>query len=118
MLVGNIFTALVKFRNSKNSYFINIKSMFLKLWHFKNFNKVFQVLVLVFDFNEFLEGVLHGNCHSLQLSCSFICSIACLFIHLLVFCSATNLLNHYLFIPSHPIHSFAEPHIHSAISSF
>jgi hypothetical protein len=48
-------------RNSKNSYFINIKPIYLKLWNFTNLNIVFPVLVLVFDFNESSEGVLHGH---------------------------------------------------------
>jgi hypothetical protein len=49
---------LVKFRISKNSYFINNKPTFLKLWIFTNF--YFPVAVLVFDFEEFSEDVLHG----------------------------------------------------------
>jgi hypothetical protein len=39
-----------EFRNSKFSCFIDIKPIFLKLW------------ILVFDFNESSEGVLHGHC--------------------------------------------------------
>jgi hypothetical protein len=36
--------------------------MFLKLRIFTNFNMVFPVLVLVFDFEEFSEEVLRGHC--------------------------------------------------------
>jgi hypothetical protein len=53
---------LVKFRISKNSYFINNKAIFLKLRIFTNFNTVFPVVVLVFDCEEFSKGVLHGHC--------------------------------------------------------
>jgi hypothetical protein len=35
-----------------------ISTIFLKLWIFTNRNTVFPVVVLVFDFNEFPEGVL------------------------------------------------------------
>jgi hypothetical protein len=52
---------LVKFRISKNSYLINNKPIFLKLRIFTNFNTVFPVVVLVFDFEEFSEEVLHGH---------------------------------------------------------
>jgi hypothetical protein len=41
--------------------FMTNKPIFLKLWVFTNFNMVFPVLVLVFDFEEFSEGVLHGH---------------------------------------------------------
>jgi hypothetical protein len=34
-------------------FFINIKPIFLKLWIFTDFDKVFAVEVLVFDFKEF-----------------------------------------------------------------
>ena len=34
------------------------KGIFFKIWIFTNFNMVFPVLVLVFDFEEFSEGVL------------------------------------------------------------
>jgi hypothetical protein len=44
-----------------NSYFINNKPIFLKLRMFTNFNTVFPVVVLVFDFEEFSEEVLHGH---------------------------------------------------------
>jgi hypothetical protein len=44
---------LVKFRISKNSYFINNKPIFLKLRIFTNFNTSFPVVILVFDFEEF-----------------------------------------------------------------
>jgi hypothetical protein len=43
------------------SYFINIKLIVPKLWIFTNLNMVFRVVVLVFDFNESSEGVLHGH---------------------------------------------------------
>jgi hypothetical protein len=46
---------LVKFRISKKSYFINNKTIFLKLRLFTNFNTVFLVVVLVFDVEEFSE---------------------------------------------------------------
>jgi hypothetical protein len=46
---------------SKNSYFINNKPTFLNLRNFTNFNTVFPVVVLVFDFEEFSEEVLHGH---------------------------------------------------------
>jgi hypothetical protein len=52
---------LVKFRTSKNSYFINNKPTFLKLRIFTNSNTVFPVVVLVFDFEEFSEEVFHGQ---------------------------------------------------------
>jgi hypothetical protein len=52
MLVGNA-----------NSYFINNKPIFLKHRIFTNFNTVFPVVVLVFDFEEFSEEVLHGHCN-------------------------------------------------------
>jgi hypothetical protein len=45
----------------KRYYFINIKPVFLKLWNFTNLNMVFPVVILVFDFNESSEGVLHGH---------------------------------------------------------
>jgi hypothetical protein len=44
------------------SYFINIKPIFLKLWIFTNLSMVFPVVLLVFDFDESSEGVLHGHC--------------------------------------------------------
>jgi hypothetical protein len=56
----------VQFRNSKSSCFINIKPIFLKLWIFTNFSMVFPVVVLVFDFNESSEGVLHGHSKSIM----------------------------------------------------
>jgi hypothetical protein len=56
-MLGNI----VKFRNSKIHNILDIKLIFLKLWIFTNFNTVFPVLVLVFDFEEFSEEVLHGH---------------------------------------------------------
>jgi hypothetical protein len=46
---------------SKTSYFMNNKPIFLKLRIFTNFNTVFPVVVLVFDFEEFSEEVLHGH---------------------------------------------------------
>jgi hypothetical protein len=52
----------VKFRNSKMSHFINIKPLLLKFWIFTYLNMVFPVVVIVFDFNESSEGVLHGHC--------------------------------------------------------
>jgi hypothetical protein len=66
MLVGNACPAtniqfLVKFRISKTSYFINNKPIFLKLRLFTNLNTVFPVVVLVFNFEEFSEEVLHGH---------------------------------------------------------
>jgi hypothetical protein len=45
------------FEFQKNSYFINNKPLFLKLMIFTNFNMVFPVVVLVFDFEEFSEEV-------------------------------------------------------------
>jgi hypothetical protein len=52
---------LVKFRIWKIHNVLDIKLIFLKLWIFTNFNTVFPVVVLVFDFEEFSEGVLHGH---------------------------------------------------------
>jgi hypothetical protein len=52
---------LVKFRISKIHNILDIKMIFLKLWILTNLNMVFPVLVLVFDFEEFSEGVLHGH---------------------------------------------------------
>jgi hypothetical protein len=52
---------LVKFRISKIQNVLDIKLTFLKLWSFTNFNTVFPVLVLVFDFEEFSEEVLRGH---------------------------------------------------------
>jgi hypothetical protein len=49
----------VKFRISKIHDVLDIKLIFLKLWIFTNFNTVFPVIV--FDFEEFSEGVLHGH---------------------------------------------------------
>jgi hypothetical protein len=40
---------------------LDIIPMFLKLWIFTNVNMVFPVIVLVFDFDEFSEAVLHGH---------------------------------------------------------
>jgi hypothetical protein len=51
----------VKFRISKIHNVLDAKGIFLKLWIFTNFNMVFPVLVLVFDFKEFSVGVLHGH---------------------------------------------------------
>jgi hypothetical protein len=53
---------LVKFRISKNSYFINNKQIFLKLWIVTNFNTAFLVVVLVFDFEKYSlpEQTLHA----------------------------------------------------------
>jgi hypothetical protein len=51
----------VKFRISKIHNILDIKLIFLKLWIFTNFNTVFPVVVLVFDFEEFSEEVLHGH---------------------------------------------------------
>jgi hypothetical protein len=48
-----------QFRISKIHNVLDIKLIFLKLWIFTNFNTAFPVLVLVFDFEEFSEGVLH-----------------------------------------------------------
>jgi hypothetical protein len=59
---------IVKCRNSTISYFINIKLIFFKLWIFTNRNMVFLVVVLVFDFNEFSEGVLHGYSYTIHYS--------------------------------------------------
>jgi hypothetical protein len=44
---------------NKKSYFININPTFLKLWICTHFNMIFPVVVLVFDFDEFSEGMLH-----------------------------------------------------------
>jgi hypothetical protein len=63
---------LVKCRISKNSYFINNKPIFLKLGIFNNFNTVFPVVVLVFDFEEFSEEVLHGHSIPIQFNWSWI----------------------------------------------
>jgi hypothetical protein len=52
---------LVKFRISNIHNVLDIKLIFLKLWIFTNFYTVFPVLVLVFDFEEFSEEVLHGH---------------------------------------------------------
>jgi hypothetical protein len=52
---------LVKFRISKNHKVPDIKLIFLKLCFFSNSNTVFPVVVLVFDFEEFSEEVLHGH---------------------------------------------------------
>jgi hypothetical protein len=69
---------LVKFRFKKN-YKVpaaDIKLIFLKLWIFTNFNTVFPVLVLVFDFEEFSEGVLHVNSvESLFVYCTYCCEL-------------------------------------------
>jgi hypothetical protein len=51
---------LVKLQILKIHNVLNIKLIFLKLWIFTNFNTVFLVLVLVFDFEEFSQEVLHG----------------------------------------------------------
>jgi hypothetical protein len=40
---------------------LDIKPIFLKLWIFTNFKTVFPVVVSVFDFDEFSEGLLHGH---------------------------------------------------------
>jgi hypothetical protein len=48
---------LVKFRISKNSYFINNKPIFLKLRIFTTFKTVFLVVVLVFGFEESGRGI-------------------------------------------------------------
>jgi hypothetical protein len=40
------------------SYFLNNKLIFLDFWIFTNFNMVFPVIVLVFDYDEFSEGAL------------------------------------------------------------
>jgi hypothetical protein len=70
----------VKFRNS---YFIDIKLNFLKLWIFTNFNKVFPVVLLVFDFDEFSEGVLlTWSLVSVPYSCKLLeiygaCAVTC-----------------------------------------
>jgi hypothetical protein len=44
----------------KFTYFINNKPIFPKFRIFTNFNTVFPVVV--FDFEEFSEEVLHGHC--------------------------------------------------------
>jgi hypothetical protein len=51
----------VKFRNLKIHNAFDITPIFLKLWIFTNLNRVFPVVVLVFGFDEFSEGVLHGH---------------------------------------------------------
>jgi hypothetical protein len=48
----------VKFRNSKIHNALDIQPISLKLWIFINFNMVFSVVLLVFDFEEVLEGVI------------------------------------------------------------
>jgi hypothetical protein len=40
---------------------LDITPIFLKLWIFTNLNMVFPVVVLVFNFDESSEGVLHGH---------------------------------------------------------
>jgi hypothetical protein len=40
---------------------LDIKLIFLKLWIFTDLNTVFPVIVFVFDFEGFSEGVLHGH---------------------------------------------------------
>jgi hypothetical protein len=57
---------LVKFPISKIHNVLDIKLIFLKLWVFTNFNTVFPVLVLVSDFEEFLEMVLHGHIGNIE----------------------------------------------------
>jgi hypothetical protein len=49
----------VKFRISKIHNVLDVKGIFLKLWIFTNFYMVFPVVLLVFDFDEFLEGVIN-----------------------------------------------------------
>jgi hypothetical protein len=57
----------VKFRIQKFiTSILDIKLIFLKLCFFTNFNTVFPVIVLVFDFEEFSEGLSHGGIASLQ----------------------------------------------------
>jgi hypothetical protein len=51
----------VTFRISEIHNVLDVKVIFLKLWIFTNLNTVFPVLVLVFDFKEFSEWVLHGH---------------------------------------------------------
>jgi hypothetical protein len=51
----------VKFRKLKIHSTLDITPIFLKLWIFTNINMVFPVVVLVFDFDESSEGVLHGH---------------------------------------------------------
>jgi hypothetical protein len=58
MYVGG---ANVKFRNLKIHNVLDFTLIFLKLWIFTNLNMVFPVVVLVFDFDEFSEGMLHGH---------------------------------------------------------
>jgi hypothetical protein len=52
---------LVKFRISKIHNVLDIELIFLKLWIFTNLNTAFPVFVLVCDFEQFSEGVLHGH---------------------------------------------------------
>jgi hypothetical protein len=60
---ANVSHPLVKFSHFKNSPHLDITPIFLKLWILTNFNgnTVFPVAVLVFDFVDFSEGVLHGE---------------------------------------------------------
>jgi beta-lactamase regulating signal transducer with metallopeptidase domain len=50
---------------------IQITQIFLKLWIFTNLYVVFPVVVslLVFEFDEFSEGVSHGHCKTIKLTC-------------------------------------------------
>jgi hypothetical protein len=50
-----------KCRNSKINIFFGITLITLKLWIFTNFNMVFSVVLLVFDFEKFLEGVINPH---------------------------------------------------------
>jgi hypothetical protein len=52
---------VLKLEISKIHNVLDIKLIFLALGIFTNFNTVFPGLVLVFDFKEFSEGVLHGH---------------------------------------------------------
>jgi hypothetical protein len=54
----------VKFRKLKMYNTLDITMIFLKLWIFTNLNMVFPVVKLVFDFDEFSEGVLRGYYHN------------------------------------------------------
>jgi hypothetical protein len=56
--VAHQHTFFVTFRNLKIHNALDITPIFHKLWIFTNLNVVFPIVVLVFDFDDFLEGVL------------------------------------------------------------
>jgi hypothetical protein len=71
MLVGKRCPAtnihyFVEFPNLKTHNALNINSIFLNLWIFTNLNMVFPVVVLVFDFDVFSEGVVTWLLHLIE----------------------------------------------------